>query len=141
MCCRLTRRFLVRALAAVPVALGCIAFVASGDEKGNAEAPSRDIWVISGQSNACGRGKLPGPSPETRIRAFDHKTGDWVTAKDPLPGLATSGVGPWVFAANEVIREKKIAVDMSLIGIGGHVIGFWNEKEWLLTSVMQDFIV
>lgn len=117
--------------AVVLVLLRCIVCVESGDEKGKAPEPSRDTWVISGQSNACGRGMMPGPSPDPHLRAFDHKTGDWVVASDPLPGLATSGVGPWVFSANEVVQGKEIAVDMSLIGIGGHVIGFWNEKEWL----------
>ena len=35
-----------------------------------------EVWVISGQSNACGAGDLPGAEPDERVRAFDARFGN-----------------------------------------------------------------
>ncbi|MHC4185564.1 MAG: hypothetical protein ACYSR4_06490, partial [Planctomycetota bacterium] len=29
-----------------------------------------NLWILSGQSNACGRGELPGPKPIDQVRMF-----------------------------------------------------------------------
>jgi hypothetical protein len=94
-------------------------------------AEKREIWVISGQSNACGSGDLPGPAANARLRAFDFDKKTWVAATDPLPGLIGGRVGPWIYAANLVAEKTGSAIDLTALGIGGHVIGFWAPKEWL----------
>ena len=90
-----------------------------------------DVWIVSGQSNACGAGELPGPDPDPRIRVFNSSEEKWQTARDPLPGLIGAKVGPWVFAARHVANERDHAIDLTALGIGGHVIGFWEEDQWL----------
>jgi len=62
-------------------------------------ADHADLWIISGQSNACGRAKLPGPAPRPAVQFHDPEKQEWLVAEDPLPGMGTSGVGPWVAAA------------------------------------------
>ena len=64
-----------------------------------------NLWILSGQSNACGRGALPGPKGVAEVRMFavdegrhDPGPGQWETAQDPLPGMETWGVSAWVAA-------------------------------------------
>lgn len=84
-----------------------------------------DLWIMSGQSNACGRAALPGPAPTPEVTVFDRGSGQFVTAKDPLPGMNTMGVGPWVAAAQTVARS---GIDVRLVGsaTGGKPISFWH---------------
>jgi hypothetical protein len=96
-----------------------------------ARAVTQDIWILSGQSNASGAGELPGPEPDPRVRVFHSKTGNWETAKDPLPGMMGGRVGPWLYAAIAVVQQKDLRLDLNALGIGGHVIGFWAEDQWL----------
>lgn len=83
------------------------------------------LWILSGQSNACGRAKLPGPAADERVTMFDPKTGEFVVAQDPLPGMGTTGTGPWVAAAQAV---APLAGDITMLGYanGGKPISFWH---------------
>jgi len=123
---RLTSRPAAVALATLVAA----AHLADG-QKAEADDFNHDIWILSGQSNASGAGKLPGPDPDARVRVFNAKTSKWETAQDPLPGMMGGKVGPWVFAAQEVVQHKEMRLDLNALGIGGHVIGFWAEDQWL----------
>jgi hypothetical protein len=91
---------------------------------GRAE-PTSDLWILSGQSNACGRAKLPGPEPNPHVRVYVLETDKFVDAQDPLPGMNTKGMGPWVVAAQEVART---GVDLRLVGfaMGGRPISYWH---------------
>lgn len=91
---------------------------AKADEKPN-------LWILSGQSNACGRAKLPGPKADSRVTHFDPSVGKFVVAQDPLPGMGTTGVGPWVAAAQEVARG---GIEVRTLGFasGGKPIQFWD---------------
>ena len=88
--------------------------------------PEGDLWILSGQSNACGRGLLPGPDPQPRALMFDKTVGKFVTAEDPLPGMLTTGVGPWVAAAQLVAAELNLPVRMCGYANGGKSIVFWH---------------
>jgi hypothetical protein len=84
-----------------------------------------DLWIISGQSNACGRGPLPGPQGIPEVRMSDPSKGRFVVATDPLPGMNTRGVGPWVAAAQRVARTGR-RIDLVGYARGGRPISYWN---------------
>ena len=95
-----------------------------------------ELWIVSGQSNATGQGKLPGPDPDPAVEMYDEASGAWVPAKDPLPldrlelkgGRKQScGVGPWQTAAVAVAKGtgKKIRIVGS--ANNGRAISFWDE--------------
>ena len=56
------------------------------------------LWIVSGQSNACGRAKLIEFAADSRVTMFNPDTGQFAVAQDPLPGMNTKGMGPWVVA-------------------------------------------
>ena len=85
-----------------------------------------DLWILSGQSNACGRGLLPGPEPHPQALMFDATLGKFVTAEDPLPGMGTTGAGPWVAAASLVAAESGLPVRMCGYASGGKPISYWH---------------
>ena len=100
-----------------------------------------NLWILSGQSNACGRGALPGPKGIDAVRMFavdegrhDPGPGHWETAQDPLPGMETWGVSAWVTAAQAVAREGH-EIDMLGYALGAQQISYWdpgNEGEMKL---------
>ena len=91
-----------------------------------AAEPQADLWILSGQSNACGRGQLPGPQPHPQVSMFDKTLAKFVTAEDPLPGMGTTGAGAWVAAAKLVAAESGLPVRMCGYASGGKPIAFWH---------------
>ncbi len=87
------------------------------------------LWILSGQSNACGRARLPGPAPDERITMYDPNLRKFVVAQDPLPSMGTVGVGPWVAAARQVVQEEKTTIRMCGFASGGKPISFWHPGE------------
>ena len=106
-----------------------------------------NLWILSGQSNACGRGALPGPNAIDEVRMFapdegrhDPGPGEWVTAEDPLPGMETRGVSAWVTAAQAVAR-KGHRIDMLGYALGAQPISHWaagSEGERKLFSRIKE---
>jgi len=91
-----------------------------------------NLWILSGQSNACGRGALPGPKGIEAVRMFavdegrhDPGPGQWESARDPLPGMETWGVSAWVTAAQAVAR-KGHKIDMLGYALGAQQISHWD---------------
>jgi hypothetical protein len=105
-----------------------------------------NLWILSGQSNACGRGALPGPKGIDAVRMFavdegrhDPGPGQWETAQDPLPGMETWGVSAWVTAAQAVAQEGH-KIDMLGYALGAQPISHWdpgNEGERKLFSRIE----
>ncbi len=105
------------------------------------------LWIISGQSNACGRGRLPGPKAIDEVRMFapdegrhDPGPGQWVTAEDPLPGMETRGVSAWVTAA-QAVAQKGYKIDMLGYALGAQPISHWavgSEGERKLFSRIEE---
>ncbi len=105
------------------------------------EKAEPEVWIISGQSNACGGGELPGCAPNPRVQMwYEHR---WVQAQEPLflggthwggiqktdpKGLLEGGVGPWMTAAND-ISKAGIAVRLCGHALGGQPISYWNDDE------------
>ncbi|HUW19816.1 MAG TPA: sialate O-acetylesterase [Sedimentisphaerales bacterium] len=99
-----------------------------------------NLWILSGQSNACGRGPLPGPKAIDEVRMFDPCEGKFVTAGDPLPGMNTRGVSAWVTAAQAVAR-KGHKIDMLGYALGAQPISHWapgSEGERKLFSRIEE---
>ena len=85
------------------------------------------LWLLSGQSNACGRGRLPGPAPDPKVQMFNSKAKKWITAKEPLAGLNGS-VGPWHTAALAVVKGGGPSVRLAGSASGGKPISYWHER-------------
>jgi len=90
-----------------------------------------NLWILSGQSNACGRGALPGPKAIDQVRMFapdegrhNPGPGEWVAAEDPLPGMETWGVSAWVTAA-QAVAQKGHKIDMLGYALGAQPISHW----------------
>lgn len=88
----------------------------------SADAPA-DTWIITGQSNACGRGALPGPTPDPRVQIWNGR--QFVQAEEPLANMQGS-VGPWLFAATTVAKAG-VGVKIAGFASGGQPIEFWDE--------------
>ena len=121
---RLVRAFGVLAL----VSCGALALGGEGKWDG-------DLWFVSGQSNACGRGKLPGLAADPRVQIYDLKAKKWVPAKDPLPGMGSRGVGPWQAAGVEMAKAG-VKVRMTGYARGGKPISHWDEQGRVWQKVM-----
>jgi len=85
-----------------------------------------DTWILSGQSNACGRGALPGLAENPLVEAFDAKAGKWAPAKDPLPGMGTDRLGPWHAAALEVAGKTGKPIRLTGFAEGGQPISYFR---------------
>jgi len=91
-----------------------------------AAEPGGELWILSGQSNACGRAKLPGPQPSRSVSMYDPGQKKFVVAQDPLPHMGTVGTGPWVAAAQHVAAAVEQPVRMCGFASGGKPIAFWH---------------
>lgn len=117
-----------RVLAALVTALvAAVPLFAS--EPGSPGAAAHDLWILSGQSNACGRGQPPGPPPSAAVEAFNPGDGKWIPAVDPLPGMGTQGVGPWQAAAAEYASLTRRPVRLAGAARGGSSIELWNATD------------
>lgn len=113
------------------------------------QAADTELWIVSGQSNATGQGRLPGPDPDPAVEMFDEASGTWVPAKDPLPfdrlqlkgGKKQScGVGPWRAAASAVATGTGKKVRITGSANNGRDISFWDEgaQGWECLSEIID---
>ncbi|MBA3707236.1 MAG: hypothetical protein H0W83_00275 [Planctomycetes bacterium] len=93
-----------------------------------AESGTADLWILSGQSNACGHGDLPGPDPDPGVKMWNGQ--QFVEAKEPLATMNGS-VGPWLFAALEVAKAGK-PIKLTGWAMGARSIDSWSETgpEW-----------
>lgn len=92
----------------------------------------RDLWILSGQSNACGRGRPPGLPVNAAVEVFNPDDGKWIPAVDPLPGMGTQGVGPWQAAAVEYAGLTKRRVRLAGSARGGSKIELWNPTDGIV---------
>ena len=81
------------------------------------------LWIVSGQSNACGRADLPGPEGVSSAKFYDPNQAEFITAVDPLPGMESTGTGPWVAAA-QTVASSGPAVNMVGFASGGQPIAY-----------------
>jgi hypothetical protein len=101
----------------------------SREESRKKSSAGSDLWILSGQSNACGRGRPPGLPPSPAVEAFNPADGKWIPAIDPLPGMGTQGVGPWQAAAVEYAALTRRSVRLAGAARGGSSIELWNATD------------
>jgi len=106
----------------------------SADEPENKEAGKMDLYLLVGQSNMAGRGKISEQDrkPHPRVMMLD-RDGKWVPAKDPLhfdkPGIVGVGLGK---TFGEFIAAKNSDTTIGLIpcGVGGSPISSWKPGQF-----------
>ncbi len=116
-----------------------------------------DLWVMGGQSNMQGRGRLDAPEveePHTLVHAFDMSD-RWLIAREPLhwrldspdpahwPELRqptdderlaqhkgrTDGVGPGLAFAGEVVRQAGVPIGLVPCAVGGTSMEQWDPEQ------------
>lgn len=98
-----------------------------------------DVWVITGQSNAAGYGKVPvEDGPELGIHLF-HADGSWKLATHPLGDSTGSRYtpnreggnashSPWLAFARRIKHERGYPVGLIPASRGGSAIAEWDRK-------------
>ncbi len=84
-----------------------------------------DVWLISGQSNACGWAVGEGHQPDPRVQIYDPAKRAWAMAAEPLALLHGTGVGPWHSAAL-VVAQGGIKVGLTGFADPGKPIANWD---------------
>ena len=89
-----------------------------------------DIWILSGQSNACGRAEGAGLPPEERVQTYDMASHRWVKAQEPLPmmGGSPGTLGPWHAAGLEVAKPGP-TIRLMGYASGGMPISHWDDGQ------------
>lgn len=85
-----------------------------------------ELWLISGQSNACGWVNGAGPASDPRVE-MPAKNG-WVPAKEPFSFLGSKGVGAWHTAALSVVKSGVPSVRLCGSANPGKPISFWSNS-------------
>ena len=114
-----------------PIALlACLCLVlaarnAAGDPP-TTRASAADVWILSGQSNACA--KRPGqfaPPVTDKIQWYDPRAGKWTVLTGDLTGMTRTGrASPFHTAAWEAARAGR-TVRMLGYSRGGAAIAHW----------------
>lgn len=97
------------------------------------------LFLLIGQSNMAGRGKLEPQDEATNPRIFMlTKDGEWVPAKDPLHfDKPVAGVGPGMeFARTLVAADPKITVGLIPCAVGGTALEKWKAGGELYTAAV-----
>jgi len=87
------------------------------------------LFLLIGQSNMAGRGKVESKDEVTNPRIFMlTKEREWVPAKDPLHfDKPVAGVGPGLeFARTLVAADSKITVGLIPCAVGGTALEKWK---------------
>jgi len=97
-----------------------------------------DLFLLMGQSNMKGRGKVP-PNQESnpRIVTMQMKNDQWVVARDPLhvdgrvdriDGSSNAGVGPGLsFAQVLAAKEPDVMIGLIPCAVGGSKVSQWQK--------------
>ena len=99
--------------------------------KANAD-PQFHLYLLVGQSNMAGRGKVDALStPENPRLLMFNKNNEWELAKDPLhfdkPDVA--GVGPGLAFAQKMLtyqKDKNVKIGLIPCAVGGTSIELWQ---------------
>ncbi|MFN8353366.1 MAG: sialate O-acetylesterase [Spirosomataceae bacterium] len=104
-------------------------FSAIGQSLPNVPAGKFHLYLLAGQSNMAGRGKLDSLSTQTNPRVWMlNKANQWVLAKDPIhfdKPVAGVSLG---FTFGKIMAEADTSVYIGLIpcAVGGSSIEAWN---------------
>ena len=106
-----------------------------------AEVPQLDLYLLIGQSNMAGRGKLTEANrlPTDGVWKLDKKD-QWVPATEPLhfdkPNVAGAGLA---MSFARALREKDSSVEIGLIpcAVGGTPLSRWMPGQDLYTNAVR----
>ncbi len=119
------------AMHCVLVLLILLSRAAIGWAEGVPEKPADfHLFLLAGQSNMAGRGKLgePDRTPHPRVLMFD-KAAKWVPAVDPLhfdkPGIVGVGLGK-TFGTDYAEAHPEVVVGLIPCAVGGSPIAAWE---------------
>ena len=120
------------------ITFGCLLFLAKLLFAG--AAPEHlQLFLLIGQSNMAGRGKVEPADEVTNPRIFMlTKEREWVPAKDPLHfDKPVAGVGPGLeFARTLVAADPKITVGLIPCAVGGTALEKWQAGGELYTTAV-----
>lgn len=126
------------------ISFGCILNSQAQRKPGKVD-PDFHLYLLAGQSNMAGRGKIDTVSKQVNPAILMlNKNGDWVEATDPLhfdrPSMV--GVGPGLsFARTMLGKNKKIKIGLIPCAVGGSSIDVWQAgKEYLKDHPYDDAI-
>lgn len=118
----------MRKLSAVIVTL---AFLSAGCSQQYENRRNFHLYILAGQSNMAGRGKVQGQEMQTHPRVYVLNQGnEWELAKDPLhfdkPGIV--GVGPGLaFGKAMAGYKKRVRIGLIPCAAGGSPISSWTK--------------
>jgi hypothetical protein len=98
------------------------------------EIPKKEIfhlYLLAGQSNMAGRGKVEPQDKEIHARVLTlNKKGEWVSARDPIHfDKPSAGVGPGrSFGIAMADADPSVTVGLIPCAVGGSDIGTWKER-------------
>jgi len=96
-------------------------------------------FLLIGQSNMAGRGIVTEVAPIINENVFSFKSGQWVTATEPLhndkPGLA--GIGPGVSFADHLQRKYDKTIGLIPCALGGTAIMEWQKGGSLYNNAVE----
>ncbi|SMC95120.1 sialate O-acetylesterase [Pedobacter africanus] len=123
----------------------CCVFNSLGQQSPDKADPDFHLYLLIGQSNMAGRGKIDSDGKQINPRILMlNKNGDWVMATDPLhfDRPAMVGVGPGLsFAQHMLGKNKKIRIGLIPCAVGGSSIEVWQAgKEYLKDHPYDDAI-
>lgn len=108
----------------------CSIFNGQAQQKLAKADPDFHLYLLVGQSNMAGRGKIDTISKQVNPQIMMlNKKGEWVVATDPLhfDRPAAVGVGPGLnFAVQMLGKNKKIKIGLIPCAVGGSPIGAWQ---------------
>lgn len=89
-----------------------------------------NIYLLAGQSNMAGRGKVTEPQKISKRIFSLNKNSEWVPAKDPLHwDKQVAGVGPGLSFAHEILKTMEDNETIGLVpcACGGSPISAWQD--------------
>jgi hypothetical protein len=100
-----------------------------------------DVWILGGQSNMQGYGRMPGIKPHNLVRAFCMDD-VWRIAKDPIHDLTISvdaslrqgtrnsftGVGPGVAFGQDMLKRTGVPQGLLACALGGSRMDQWDPR-------------
>ena len=96
-------------------------------------------FLLIGQSNMAGRGRLDDVEPITNNDVFMFRENDWIIAKEPIhtdkPELA--GIGLGMSFADELQKESQKCIGLVPCAVGGTSLDEWRKGGELYTNAVN----
>lgn len=102
----------------------------TGGEPGNTVTVPRvgigDIYITCGQSNAANDGSPPAVVLDDRVSAWNHFTGAWTKAADPMPGASSGGGSVWTRLGDLLAARDNVPIAFACLAQGATTVSQWT---------------